>query len=351
MTAATEAVLPELTFASSPHIRSRLDTGTVMRLVCIALAPAALASVYIFGLKSLLVIVVSVLTCVVTELLCNLVFRKEITVTDGSAVVTGILFAFTLPPTTPLFMVVIGGFLAIFVVKQLFGGLGYNIFNPALAARAILLSSWPVALTTWVKPVKSFLAVDVVTSASPLGIIKEAARAGGAAVDAVTSASPLGIVKGAAGAGGAADSTRRYLDLFLGTIPGSLGETCKIALLLGAILLLVFKIIDWRIPFTYIGTVAILSIPMGRDPLAAVLSGGLILGAFFMATDPVTSPTTRGGKLLFGLGCGVLTALIRSFGGFPEGVCYSILFMNCLTLLIDRYLRPRVFGARTVWSW
>ena len=260
------------TVSTSPHIRSRLDTGTVMRLVCVSLAPAALASVYIFGLNSLFVVVVSVVTCVLTELLCNFVFRKEITVTDGSAAVTGILFAFTLPPTTPLWMVVIGGFLAIFVAKQLFGGLGYNIFNPALAARAILLSSWPVALTTWVKPVKSFLAVDAVTSASPLGIIKEAAQVGGAA-----------------------DSTCNYLDLFLGTIPGSLGETCKIALLLGAILLFVLKIIDWRIPFTFIGTVAVLSIPLGRDPLAAVLSGGLILGAFFMATDLVTSPTTRGG--------------------------------------------------------
>ena len=309
--------------STSPHIRRRLDTGTVMRLVCVSLVPAALASAYIFGLNGLLVIVVSVVTCVLTELLCNLVFGKEITVTDGSAAVTGILFAFTLPPTTPLWMVIIGGFLAIFLVKQLFGGLGYNIFNPALAARAILLSSWPVTMTTWVKPVKSFLAMDVVTSASPLGIIKEAQRVAGAA-----------------------DSTCNYLDLFLGTIPGSLGETCKVALLMGAILLLVFKIIDWRISFTYIGTVAILSIPLGRAPLAAVLSGGLILGAFFMATDPVTSPTTRGGKLLFGLGCGVLTSLIRSFGGFPEGVCYSILFMNCLTPLIDKYVQPRVFGTK-----
>jgi electron transport complex protein RnfD len=299
-----------------------------MRLVCVSLAPAALASVYIFGLKSLFVIVVSVVTCVLTELLCNLVFRKEITVADGSAAVTGILFAFTLPPRTPLWIVVIGGVLAIFVVKQLFGGLGYNIFNPALAARAILLSSWPVALTTWVKPVKSFLATDAVTSASPLGIIKEAQRAGVAA-----------------------ESTWNHLDLFLGTVPGSLGETCKIALLLGAILLLVLKIIDWRIPFTYVGTVAVLSIPLGRDSLAAVLSGGLVLGAFFMATDPVTSPTTRGGKLLFGLGCGVLTALIRSFGGFPEGVCYSILFMNCLVPLIDKYVQPRVFGTRRAWPW
>lgn len=310
----------------SPHLKRRLDTGTVMRLVCVSLMPAAIASVYLFGLRSLFVIVTSIITCVVTELVCNLIFRRGITITDGSAGVTGILFAFTLPPITPLWMVIIGGFLAILVVKQLFGGLGYNIFNPALAARAILLSSWPVTLTTWIKPVKSFLAVDAVTSASPLGIIKEAQQ-----------------VEGVIG------STYSYLDLFLGTVPGSLGETCKIALLLGALLLFLFKIIDWRIPFTYIGTVAVLSIPFGRDPVAAVLSGGLILGAFFMATDMVTSPTTKGGKLVFGFGCGILTSLIRSYGGFPEGVCYSILFMNSLTPLIDKYVQPRVFGIKRKW--
>ena len=319
--------MPDIfTVSASPHIRSRLDTGAVMRLVCVSLLPGVLASAYIFGVRALCVIVVSVLTCVLTELLCNRVFRKEITVTDWSAAVTGILFAFTLPPTTPLWMTAIGGFVAIFVVKQLFGGLGYNIFNPALAARAILLSSWPVALTTWVKPAQSFLAVDAVTAATPLGIIKEAS-----------------------GAGGTPQQACSYLDLFLGNVPGSLGETCKVALLLGAILLFVFKIIDWRIPFTFIGTVAVLSIPVGRDPLAAVLSGGLILGAFFMATDLVTSPTTKGGKLLFGLGCGALTSLIRSYGGFPEGVCYSILFMNCLTPLIDKYVQPRVFGMKRAW--
>jgi electron transport complex protein RnfD len=297
-----------------------------MRLVCVSLLPAAVASVYLFGLRSLFVIVVSVLACVLTEFACNRVFGKESTVSDGSAAVTGMLLAFTLPPATPLWMAAIGGFLAIFVVKQLFGGLGYNIFNPALAARAILLSSWPVALTTWVKPVNSFLAMDAVTSASPLGVLKEAPVAGSA-----VSAAP------------------GYLDLFLGHVPGSLGETCKVALLLGAALLLALKIIDWRIPVTFIGMVAILSVFLGRDPLAAVLSGGLILGAFFMATDLVTSPTTKGGKLIFGVGCGVITALIRSYGGFPEGVCYSILFMNCLTPLIDRYVQPRVFGTKRAW--
>ena len=315
------------TVSASPHVRSRLDTSAVMKLVCVALLPAVLASAYIFGLRALSVIVVSVLACVLTELLCNRMFRKEITVTDYSAAVTGILFAFTLPSTMPLWMVAIGGFLAIFVAKQLFGGLGFNIFNPALAARAILLSSWPVAMTAWVQPVKSFAGVDAVTSASPLGILKEASTAAGAATQPVWS----------------------YLDLFVGNVPGSLGETCKIALLLGAILLFAFKIIDWRIPLTFIGTVAVLSFLFGRDPLAAVLSGGLILGAFFMATDLVTSPTTRGGKLLFGAGCGVLTSLIRSYGGFPEGVCYSILFMNCLTPFIDKYVQPRVFGTKRAW--
>jgi electron transport complex protein RnfD len=286
-----------------------------------------LASSWIFGPRALGVIVVSVLACVLTELLCNRLFRQETTVTDFSAVVTGILLAFTLPPTTPLWMTAIGGFLAIFVVKQLFGGLGYNIFNPALAARAILLASWPVALTTWMLPAQSFLAVDAVTGPTQLGILKEAATAG-------TAAQP---------------TTYSYLQLFLGSVPGSLGETCKVALLLGAALLFAYRIIDWRIPATFIGTVAVLSIPMGRDPLAAVLSGGLILGACFMATDLVTSPTTKGGKLLFGFGCGALTALIRSYGGFPEGVCYSILFMNCLTPMIDKYVQPRVFGTARAW--
>lgn len=319
-----------LTISASPHVKSPLNTGKAMALVLLSLVPTAIASVYLFGLNSLVVIVTSLVTCVLTEFGCNLIFKKENTLTDFSAAVTGMLFAFTLPPTTPYWMVIIGGFLAIFLVKQLFGGLGYNVFNPALAARAILLSSWPVALTTWIAPVNSFTTFDATTSASVLGILKEAQRSGGA-VDTVTSAS-------------AAVST--YIDLFLGRVPGSLGETCKLTLLLGAVVLFFFKIIDWRIPSAYIGTVFVLSLLFGRDPLAAVLSGGLILGAFFMATDWVTSPTTGGGKLLFGFGCGVLTSLIRSYGGFPEGVCYSILFMNCLTPMIEKYVRPRLFGMK-----
>ena len=321
--------------SASPHVKSPLDTSRVMGFVLLALLPTAIASVYLFGLNSLIVIVTSVVTCVVTEFACNLMFKTGITVNDGSAAVTGMLLAFVLPPTTPFWMVMIGGVCAIFLVKQLFGGLGYNIFNPALAARAILLASWPVAITTWIKPVNSFTAIDAETTASVLGMLKEAGRVG---ADATTSASQL--------AGGAYG----YLDLFLGTVPGSLGETCKLTLLIGAALLFAFKIIDWRIPTAYIGTVAVLSLLFGRDPLAAVLSGGLILGAFFMATDYVTSPTTKAGKLVFGAGCGILTALIRSYGGFPEGVCYSILFMNSLTPLIDKYVRPRVFGTKSVWE-
>jgi len=315
-----------LTVSASPHIRRRMDTSTVMLLVCASLVPTAIASVYLFGLKSLFVIATSVVVCAVTEIAGCLFFGRKMTVPDGSAIVTGILLAFTLPPTTPLWMVAVGGFLAIFVAKQLFGGLGFNIFNPALAARAIMLASWPVAMTTWIKPVSSFVSVDAVTTASPLAIVKESLHRGGTV-----------------------DSAYSYLDMFLGTVPGSLGETCKITLLIGAVLLLAFRIIDWRLPVTYIATVALLSIPFGRDPLAAVLSGGLILGAFFMATDMVTTPTTRDGRVIFGLGCGILTALIRSYGGFPEGVCYSILFMNSLTPLIDKYVQPRVFGTGRSW--
>jgi electron transport complex protein RnfD len=309
--------------SASPHVRTPLDTGRVMRIVFAALLPTAVASVFLFGLHSLVVIVTAVVTCVATEWACNRAFGKEPTCSDGSAAVSGILFAFTLPPTTPFWMVIIGAVLAIFVVKELFGGLGYNIFNPALAARAILLASWPFALTTWAKPTHSFLSVDAVTTATQLGLLKEAQRLGNAAPE-----------------------TYGYLDLFLGHVPGSLGETCKLTLLAGALVLFLLKIIDWRIPLSFIGAVTLLSLCFGRDPLAAVLSGGVILGAFFMATDLVTSPSGRAGKLVFGAGCGALTATIRSYGGFPEGVCYSILFMNCLTPLIDKYLQPRIFGTR-----
>jgi electron transport complex protein RnfD len=311
--------------SASPHLRSVPDTAKVMTLVSISLLPTVVAAVIIFGINSLLVIGVSVLACVATEWLSNLIFKKANTLSDGSAVITGILFAFTLPVSTPLWMVALGGVIAIFLVKQLFGGLGYNIFNPALAARAVLLASWPVVMTSWVKPVNTWLSMDALSSASPLGAMKEALRMGMHPVAATS-----------------------YTDMFFGNIPGSLGETCKLTLLLGGALLLIMRVIDWRIPVSFIGMVALLSLPFGRDPLAEVLSGGLILGAFFMATDMVTSPTTKTGRLIFGLGAGLVTVLIRNYGGFPEGVCYSILFMNSLNPLIDKYIQPRVFGTRSI---
>jgi electron transport complex protein RnfD len=313
----------KLIVSVSPHFRDSENTAKVMRSVCTALVPAALAAVYIFGWRAALVMGVSMAVSLATEVLSQLIFKREITVGDGSAMVTGVLLAFTLPPQTPLWMVAFGAFIAVFLVKQLFGGVGYNIFNPALAARAILLSSFPVVMTSWVKPVLSLGSVDAVSAASALGIMKEAARSG------VEAQMPYG-----------------YIDLLLGTVPGSLGETCKIALLIGAAFLMIRGIINWRIPVTFMGTAALLSFIVGRDPLFDILSGGLILGAFFMATDYVTSPTTGNGRLIFGAGCGIVTFLIRQYGGFPEGVCYSILFMNCLTPLIESYVRPRRFGAR-----
>jgi electron transport complex protein RnfD len=312
----------KLVVSVSPHLRDDVNARMVMRGVFLALSPAVLASVYIFGWRAALVMGLSVAVSMLTEAASQLAFRRKLTVGDGSAAVSGILFAFVIPSQTPLWMVALGAFLAIFLVKQLFGGLGYNIFNPALTARAVLLSSFPVAMTSWTRPVLSLGSVDAVSAASALGIVKEAARSG------VSVRMPYG-----------------YMDLFLGNVPGSLGETCKVALLLGAAFLLVAGIVNWRIPFTFIGSVALLSLVAGRDPLFEVLSGGLILGAFFMATDYVTSPTTAKGRLIFGTGCGLITFLIRNYGGFPEGVCYSILFMNCLTPLIDSYVRPRRFGT------
>lgn len=307
----------------SPHLRDIDNTPRVMWSVFIALVPALAAATYLFGLRALLVSAVAVGVSVGVEVLSQLVFKREISVSDGSAAVTGLLLAFTCPPETPLWMVGLGAVVAIFLVKQLFGGVGYNIFNPALTARAVMLASFPVVMTSWSAPVRSFLGgFDATAGASALGIVKEAARAG------TTAAMPYG-----------------YLDLLVGSVPGSLGETCKIALLLGAAFLFLRKILDWKIPVTFLGSVALLSWIVGRDPLFELLSGGLILGAFFMATDYVTSPTTANGRLVFGLGCGIITFLIRNYGGFPEGVCYAILFMNLCSPLIESYLRPRRFGV------
>jgi electron transport complex protein RnfD len=282
-----------------------------MRVVILALLPSSLAAVYFFGWRALALIVVTVLSAVVAEAVSQWLAKKPITITDGSAALTGLLLALVLPSTLPLWLAVIGAIFAIVIVKTLFGGLGFNIFNPALAARAFLLAAWPVAMTNWVRP------FDAVTIATPLYLVNKLHEAGSS-----------------------------YWDLFIGNRAGSLGETSVLAILLGAGLLLLIGVIDWSTPIAFIGAVAFLSWFLGHDPLFAILSGGLLFGAFFMATDFVTAPVTTKGRFVFGLGCGLLTVLIRYFGGFPEGVNYAILIMNMITPIIDRYAIPRVYGVK-----
>ena len=319
----------ELTISSSPHVHSPVTTQTIMRDVLIALLPALIGSVYFFGFRSLMVTLVSVAACVFFEWGYNKVMKKHDKTYDLSACVTGVLLAFVCPVTIPYWTIILGAFFAIVVVMQLFGGLGRNFVNPALAGRAFMFS-WPVLMSHWVK-------VGFENSADLLD-----------ATDAVTAATPLAsmhmdhVIDPAAGS---------VLDMFLGNVGGSLGETSALLLLIGFVYLLVRKVISARIPLAYIGTVAVLTLvfPMGNDPLtwmaAQLFSGGLMLGAIFMATDYVTSPITHLGQIIFGIGCGVLTVIIRYFGGYSEGVSYAILIMNCCVVLLDRIGRPTKFGA------
>ncbi|MCM8833347.1 MAG: RnfABCDGE type electron transport complex subunit D [Candidatus Omnitrophica bacterium] len=300
----------------SPHLHSSETTGKIMFYVVISLLPATIGGIYFFGLYVLKVILVSIISCVFSEFLFQILLKKEIKILDGSAVVTGILFAFVLPPRIPLWLVMIGGFLAIFLVKELFGGLGFNIFNPALTARAILLASYPVEMTKFTKPFD--YNIDAITSPTPLFIIKE----------------KMNI------------QLPSLWQMFIGNRSGCIGETSVLLLLLGAIFLLYKKVITWHIPISYILTVAILSLLTKENIGYQILGGGLILGAFFMATDYVTSPITKNGKIIFGIGCGMITFLIRKVGGYPEGVCYSILFMNTLVPLINKYTLPKKFGSK-----
>lgn len=323
----------ELVVSCSPHVRSKDNIRSVMTDVVIALIPAILASVYFFGVKAAAVIICCVISCVVTEAVCQKMMKRKITVNDMSAVVTGILLAFCLPPGTPLIIAFIGGIIAIGIGKMVFGGLGNNPFNPALIGRAFLLASWPVFLTTWYKPYTPFSKgwlslsdIDTVTCASPLGILKES--------DSIAQ----GMQK--------IFMSYSNMDLFLGNIPGCLGETSALAILLGAIYLFYKKHITWHIPIPYIATALILVKLFDGDVLFHMLAGGLMLGAFFMMTDMVTSPVTKKGRIIFGVGGGILVFLIRYFGGYPEGVCYSILIMNAATPLIDRYTRPTQFGGK-----
>lgn len=295
-----------------------------MGAVMLALLPATVAACIFFGLYSLLIIAVSIAAAVATEAIIQILTKKKVTVGDLSAALTGLLLALNLPPTVPLWLPVIGSVFAIGIAKQVFGGLGHNFINPALAARALLQVSWPAfmtASTAWIFPG----GVDTVASATPLALIKTGAEA-------------------------AAGTPPTYMSLFLGNVGGSLGETSALALLIGGIFLMVIKVISWRIPVTFIGTVALftwIAGPQGLftgNALYHILAGGLFIGAFYMATDYVTSPVTPAAQIVFGIGCGLLTSIIRLFGGYPEGVCYSILLMNLAAPLLERAFKKRIYG-------
>ncbi len=317
----------ELTISSSPHTHSPIKTDTIMRDVLIALLPALAGSVYFFGFRALMVVLVSAAACVFFEWAYTKLMKLDNKVYDLSAVVTGVLLAFVCPVTIPYWTIILGDFFAIILVKMLFGGIGKNIVNPALAGRAFLFS-WPVLMNTWVK----------VGFQNAAGIFSTA--------DAVTAATPMSSLhQGVLPA-------ETLTDLFLGNVGGSLGETSALLLLIGFGYLLIRKVLTIRIPLAYIGTVAVLAFAFpqgGNDRLlwmgCQVLGGGLMLGALFMATDYVTSPLTKAGQIIYGIGCGVITIAIRYFGGYPEGVSYAILVMNCCVVLLDRIGRPRKFGA------
>jgi len=302
--------LRNISVSNSPHIGSGDSIKKTMWTVIIALLPAVFASYIFFGLKALGMIAVSVVTAVLLEAGIQILRHKPVTITDGSAIITGILLAFNLSPAVPYWIVILGAGVAIIIGKQVFGGLGHNIFNPALVGRVFLLAAYPSYMTRWT--------LDGITCATPLAVVKEK----------IATALP------------------GYWSMFAGHIGGCIGETSALALLIGGIFLLSRKIITWHIPVTYIGTVGLLMYLFGKNPFFHILAGGLMLGAIFMATDMVTSPVTPLGMIIFGVGAGLLTTGIRLFGKYPEGVSYSILFMNACTPLIDRYCRPRRFGLR-----
>ncbi len=310
----------ELTLASSPHLHTDVTVRRIMSDVVIALLPAAAAGVYFFGIDAVFVITSAVLGAAGAEALVARIRGRAVPLYDGSAVVTGLLLALTLPPGVPLWMPLTGGAFGIIVGKSLFGGLGLNVFNPALVGRVFLVASFPVSMTSWRWPVSSgewmTSGFDALSTATPLDLMR---------LQGV--ATPLG-------------------DLFVGRVAGCVGETSALALLVGAAYLLARGVIDWRIPISYIATVMSLAGIMGFDPTFHLFAGGLILGAFYMATDYVSGPITPKGKLVFGAGCGVMTMLIRGYGGFPEGVTYAILLMNATVPLIERYTFPRIFGLK-----
>ncbi len=316
----------KLIVSPSPHDDHYSKTSDIMLNVCIALLPALIAGCIFFGMRSLLLTGVCVGTAVLTEFLCRKIMKRSNTITDLSAVVTGLILAMNLPVTAPLWIAVIGSFFAIAIVKQLFGGLGQNFANPAVTARIVLMISFPNAMTNWVLPFSHRDNIDAVTGATPL-VLQD------------MSAEKLAGIN---------QEIPSYLDLFLGNVGGCMGETSALALLLGGIYLIIRKIINPSAPLAFIGSLALLSFIAGGDPLYEILSGGVFLGAFFMATDYATTPISTKGKIVFGIGCGIITFVIRNFGTFPEGVSFAILLMNVLTPYIEQLTRSKVFGAKEV---
>ena len=305
---------------SSPHRHSKESVKKIMWLVILALIPSGAWGVWVFGIRALYLIIASVLSCVITEAIILKLRKKPVALNDGSAILTGLLLAYNVSAELPIWVICVGSVFAIAIAKQVFGGLGRNIFNPALAARAFMMASWPTYMVTFKAPKG---VIDALTSATPLTNIKH----------------NFGFVNPS------------YMDLFLGNRGGCIGEVCIVALVLGAIFLLYKKYITWHIPIIFIGTVGVLSWAfMGNglftgDWLFYIITGGLVLGAFYMATDYVTSPMTKNGRIIFAIMCGVLTFVIRKWGGYPEGVCYAILLMNAAVPIIERHTKPKRFGG------
>ena len=297
-----------LLVSPAPHVREKTNTRTIMLDVIIAMIPALIASIVIFGWRSLIVVSVCVASCVLFEFLFQKLCKRDVTVGDLSAIVTGMLLAFNLPSTIPLWQAVFGSLVAIVAVKQLFGGIGRNFANPAITARVVMLISFAGAMTNF------STVADTVSSATPL--------------------TQMG-----------SEDMPSLLTLFLGNHGGSLGETCALALIIGFVYLLVRKVITWHTTVVFVGTVMLFTLCLGQNPLEHLLSGGLLLGAIFMATDYSTTPSTTWGKVIFGFGCGVITVLIRVFGGYPEGVSFAILLMNILTPYISKFTRRKIFGG------
>lgn len=320
-----------LIVSASPHITAKKKTKIAMRIVIGALVPALVYATYLFGVRVLLITMLSILSAVGCEALMQKMLGRRVTITDGSAFLTGLLLAFNLPPGVPWWIPVAGSGFAIVFAKQLFGGLGYNFINPALAGRAFLMASWPSLMTKeWLTPVGGTLSgIDGITAATPLSLLKNPGNYG----DPQTIINQL-------------NDFETIRNIFFGKIGGCIGETSVLLLMIGGLFLLFLKIVDYRIVVGYLGSFALLAwlLPTKGSILFHLFSGGLILGAFFMATDWVTSPITKRGRWVFGIGCGVITIIIRIWGGYPEGVSYSILLMNVFTPFIDRVTPERVFG-------